>query len=82
MDAIEDLTVLNGKNVQFLSEDPTVKDECLRLMEELQEVKLSNERKISELRQLYSKPVWPNRWRQLHFMFEIRANSKVQFCNL
>ncbi|XP_031636892.1 augmin complex subunit dgt3 [Contarinia nasturtii] len=56
LDAIEELTVLKGKKARLMAEEPIVADECLRKMEELQEVKLSNERKINELGQLYLKP--------------------------
>lgn len=57
MNAIEEITVLKVRKARILSEEPIVSDECLKQMEELQEVKLSNERKISELGQLYTKPV-------------------------
>lgn len=57
IDAIEELTVLKVQKAKLLSEEPTVFDECLRQMEELQEAKLSNVRKITELNQIYSKPV-------------------------
>lgn len=57
LDAIEEITVLKGKKARISTEEPILTDECLKQMEELQEVKLSNERKIGELGQLYSKPV-------------------------
>lgn len=57
MDAIEELTLLRSQKLRLLSEEPIVANDCLRQMEELQEVKLLNERKINELGQFYSKPV-------------------------
>ncbi|XP_055309300.1 augmin complex subunit dgt3 [Sitodiplosis mosellana] len=56
LDTIEEITVLKGRTTRIISEEPILADECLKQMEELQEVKLSNERKISELGQLYLKP--------------------------
>lgn len=60
MDAIEEITVLKGKKARILSEESLLGDECLRQMEEFQDIKLSNERKINDLGQLYSKPVHQN----------------------
>lgn len=57
MNAIEEITVLKVRKARILSEESIVSDECLKQLEELQEVKMSNERKISELGQLYTKPV-------------------------
>lgn len=57
MRVIGDLTDLKSKSTKLLSEEPTLGDECLRRMEELQDAKFSNERKINELGLLYSKPV-------------------------
>lgn len=57
MNAIEEITVLKVRKARILSEEPIVSDECLKQLEELQEVKMLNERKISELGQLYTKPV-------------------------
>lgn len=58
LDAIEEITVLKGRKSRMCLEKPILANECLKLTEELQEAKLSNERKITELGQLYSKPVW------------------------
>lgn len=57
LDVVEELTVLKGQNARLSAEEPIVSNECLRQMEELQETKMSNERKINELAQLYLKPV-------------------------
>lgn len=57
LDTIEELTILKGRKARQFSEEPIVADNCLKQMEELQEVKMSNERKITELGQLYSKQV-------------------------
>lgn len=49
--------MLKSQKDRFLSEEPIISNKCMRQIEELQEVKLSNERKINELGQLYTKPV-------------------------
>lgn len=57
LEAIEKLTAWRGKKSKLLLEEQTVADECMERMHELKEIRLSNERKIRELGQLYSKPV-------------------------
>lgn len=57
LESIELLTVLKGQKNKLLSDEPIFTDECHKQMEELQKTRLSNERKISELGQLYSKSV-------------------------
>lgn len=49
--------MLKGQKNKLLSDEPILTDECHKQLEELQEIRLSNERKINELGQLYSKSV-------------------------
>lgn len=57
LNVIEKSTTLKSEKSKLLSKEQSVTDECLKMVEEFQDIRLTNERKIGEIGQLYLKSV-------------------------